>query len=90
LHATEPGRIDRPGIEAITSTTLSISWKQPRMLGARILHYRIQIQGGNHTFKSGKDVIVTSDDARKGAAYVLRLLKKQNKLEIDGMKENHQ
>jgi WD40 repeat protein len=87
LHATEPGRIDRPGIEAITSTTLSISWKQPRMLGARILHYRIQIQGGNHTFKSGKDVIVTSDDARKGAAYVLRLLKKQNKLEIDGMKE---
>lgn len=87
LHATEPGRIDRPGIEAITSTALSISWKQPRMMGARILHYRIQIQGGNYTFKSGKDVIVTSNDARKGAVHVLKLLKKQNKLEIEAMQE---
>ena len=87
LHATEPGRIDRPQIEAITSTALSISWKQPRMMGARILHYRIQIQGGRHTFKDPNDLTVTSDDARKGAAYVLRLLKKQNKLEIEGMQE---
>jgi WD40 repeat protein len=87
LRATEPDKILRPGIEAITPNSISISWKQPRMMGARILHYRIQIQGGNYTFKTCEDLIVTSNEARSGAIYVLKLLKKQNKLEIEGMKE---
>jgi len=90
LHATEPGKILRPSIEAVSPTTLSISWKQPRMMGARILHYRVQIQGGNYTFATCEDIIVTSVDARKGAIYVLKLLKKQNKLEIEGMKETEE
>ena len=72
LHATEPGKILRPHIEAVTPTALSFSWKQPRNMGARILHYIVQIQGGGITFQNCHRIVVTSEEARKGAGRVLQ------------------
>ena len=88
LHATKPDKILRPQVEAITPTDISFSWKQPRNMGARILHYIVQIQGGGITFQNCHLIVVTSEDARKGAGRVLRTMKKQQKSELEALNGN--
>ena len=92
-HAQEPLRPPRPSMEAIMPTSMSISWKQPRNMGAHILHYVLQMKGGDirdfgegmTDYAEGTERIVSAADARAGAAMVAKRIKQELKDMLDGM-----
>ena len=80
-YAAEPLRIHpSPDVVTVTQTTMALSWKQPKDMGAHILHIRLQRRGGDvREFGAIDDIIIPIHNARQGALDVANELKQEQK-----------
>ena len=87
-YAAEPLRIHpSPDVVTVTQTTMALSWKQPKDMGAHILHIRLQRRGGDvREFGAIDDIIIPIHNARQGALDVANELKTRAKANLKKMK----
>jgi WD40 repeat protein len=86
-YAAEPLRIVAPSVETVTKTSIALSWRQPKDMGAHILNIRLQLRGGDvRSFGDFPDKVIEINDARKGAADVAHAIKHRAKEQLRKMK----
>jgi WD40 repeat protein len=86
-YAACPLRIAAPDVETVTKTTIAISWKQPRDMGAHINQILVQLRGGGiRNFGEGETYKIDMAVARQGALDVAHAINSRAKEELKKMR----